>query len=187
MLQQPQPQRSAQLRHQKQRLLRHLKHLQYRGAALVELVLVILLVGIIFAGASELLTQGFRAYFVANATTNAEWQERVALERMVRDLRAVRSSADIVIASSTQFSFVSISGNSVNYQKTGTQLMRNSQTIASGVQSVNFSYYDENGESTAQLNAIRYITMTLTVTSGVAGLTTTISASATVYPWNLTT
>lgn len=161
---------------------------QQRGATLIELVLVIAILGIVAAGATELLVQGFRAYILNKNIITAEWQGRVALERMARDLHAISSPPAINSAgtSSTQISFTDIYGNSISYQKNGAaQLLRNNQVIADGVQSLTFTYYTSasSGTTTTTVAAIRYIVATLGVTVGTASVSETLA----VYPFNFTT
>ena len=161
---------------------------KYKGFTLLEIVLVIIIITIIAAGSAQLLVQGFRAYFSGQNFINAEWQGRVALERMVRDLRAVRSSADITSASSTAITFNDIDGQTITYQLSGSQLMcntqNNNQPLAEGINSLNFAYYNSAGSNLGTspvIASIRYIVITLNVTFG--GTNSTVQIG--VYPWNL--
>ena len=135
-----------------------------RGFTLVEFIIVIVLMGIISAIASVTLSQGFHSFFASQNVIDADWQARYALERMSREIRIVRSLSDITTASSAQFSFNDINGNAITYNLSGTSLMRNTQILADGVQSVTFTYFDKTGASTAILANIRYITISLNIT-----------------------
>ena len=151
------------------------------GFTLIELVIVIVLTGIIGAIATKMLAQGLNAYLTSKNVADADWQGRLALERMTRDIRAVRSPTDIALATSSQFTFTDSNGSSVAYTLSGSNLMRNSQALANGISTLTFQYYDETGVITAITTAIRYISITLNVTQGNSNMSFTTS----VYPRNL--
>jgi prepilin-type N-terminal cleavage/methylation domain-containing protein len=136
------------------------------GFSLIELIVVILILSIVAAMGSRLIQAGFSDYFTNENVTNANTQARLAFERMTRDIHAIRSSADISTATTSQLTFTDINGNSVSYQLTGTQLMRNNQVLADGINSLAFAYLDRNAATTATLSNIRYVTVTLNITSG---------------------
>jgi len=151
-----------------------------QGFTLLELVLVILLTSIIAGVASKIIAQGLTIYLTARYTTDADWQGRLALERMARDIRAV-SSGGISTAAASQLTFTDTNGNSVSYSLSSTSLMRNSQILANGVSTLTFGYFDKNGATTATSSLIRYIKITLTIVQD----NTNFSLSTSVYPRNL--
>lgn len=152
-----------------------------RGFTLIELIIVILLMGIIMAVASKMLSQGLTGYLTSKNLIEAEWQGQIGLERMARDIHLIRSLGDISTASASQLIYTDTSGTSITFQLSGTTLMRNSQVLADGVQSLIFSYFNKNGASTSTLSDIRYITISLNVTQNNTNITLTTS----IYPRNL--
>ena len=72
-----------------------------QGFTLVELVIGIVLLGVIAALGSVMLREGFNAYFAGRDLTDADWQARVALGRMTRELREAQDREDIVGAEET--------------------------------------------------------------------------------------
>lgn len=166
--------------------------LHQRGVTLIEIIIVIVIVGIIAAGSSELLLQGFRSYALGRDTVKVEWQGRVALETMARDLRSIRSKNDISVANSAQITFVDVDGKTINYDVGGGQLLRdvsgqsNNQVVADGVQSLAFTYYSKDALLTFPISAqnrqtIRYIVVALSIKSG----SVTYAKKVAIYPWNL--
>lgn len=151
------------------------------GFSLIEIIVVILLIGVIAAASAKLLISGGNAYVTSSNVINASWQGQVALERMVRDIRAVRSPSDITTASASQFVFVDSSGTTNTYTLSGSSLTLNGNTLADGINSLTFNYYDASGTTTATLANIRLIQITLNITQGGANFSLTTTA----YPRNL--
>lgn len=152
-----------------------------KGFTLIELIIVIVFAGIITAITSQMIAQGFNSYLNSKNLIEANWEGRLALGRMTRDIHEVRSAADISTASASQFVFVNRAGTSITYSLSGTNLLRNSQTLASGVQSLAFTYYTQNGATTSTASAIRYVLITLNITQN----NTNFSLSRSVYLRNV--
>jgi prepilin-type N-terminal cleavage/methylation domain-containing protein len=146
------------------------KYSKQFGFTLFEFIIVIVLLGILVAGASNLLSVGFGSYFSEKDIVNANSQASVAIERMTRDLRAVGSTTDITTASANEIIIKDLDGNTIDYEISGTQLLRNTQALADGVQSIGFAYY--KGDSTLLTplpltstlrQQIRYVVITLNI------------------------
>ncbi len=157
------------------------------GFSLIELITVIVILGVIVAMSSLLLSQGFNAFFNTANIADANSQGQLALERMSRDIRQIRSPSDITTATSTQLSFNDINNDAISYTLSGSNLTltQNSTTqiLAVGINSLTFTYYDQNGATPpASTAATRFIKVTLTVTQNNANFT----VSTSIYPRNLT-
>jgi len=137
-----------------------------QGFTLIELVIVIVILSIIAAVASQMLAQGFNAFLKAQNVTDANWQGQVALERMIRDIRTVRSANDISSSTSTTFSFVNLAGTSMTYTLSGSNLTLNGNVLASGVNSLTFTYYDQNGNVGPSTANIHYVNIDLAIAEG---------------------
>jgi len=135
-----------------------------RGFTLIELVLVILLISILAAVGSRMLAQGLNSFLNEQNVINAYWQGQLAIERMAREIRYVRSAVDILTNTSTEFQFVDIYGNTIDYKKSGTNLVRNTEVLASGVNTLTFSYQDKNGNTVAGTTNVHYVGITLNMT-----------------------
>ena len=155
------------------------------GFTLVELIVVIILTGIIFSFGSVLLGKVFSSYSLKQDVADSDWQAKVALERMGRELRAGRSAttADLDIASSTQVRLVDTGGNGVCFYRNAAanRVMRSAQAptvgvpsdpcsggqvLADNVTALNFTYWDNTGAATAVVASAYYITVNVTVTEG---------------------
>jgi prepilin-type N-terminal cleavage/methylation domain-containing protein len=157
----------------------------HNGFTLVELVITIAILAMVAAGCATLVAKGMDAFFAGRDALDAEWQGRIALERMTREIRNIRSDADISTATSNTISFIDNAGNQISYYTSGSQLLRQSpfagtaQVLADGIV-LTFAYYDGSGAVATIANNIRYIVINVNVTYGGANFNLTTG----VYPWN---
>lgn len=136
-----------------------------QGFTLIELVMVIVLLTIIAAISSKIISQGLSAYLTGKNAIDAIWQGEFAMERMARNIAQVRSANDIAVQSSSEFSFTDINGNSIDYKLSGSSLLYNTQILADGINSLSFGYYDKNGSSVGSSSInLHYVTITLNIT-----------------------
>lgn len=136
------------------------------GFTLVEMVVVIVVLGVLAALGGMALQNAFRVYASSQGISDVDWQGRVALARLTRDLREARLPAvsDLTVVPASQLAFTDIDGSSVTYLVSGTQLMRNSQPLADYVTALNFTYLQADRQTATVTPAnVRYITVTLTV------------------------
>lgn len=115
------------------------------------MVLVMLILGIIAAVVSQFAFQGIRSYSTEQDRGDVHSQARLAVERVVREARAIRSCADIVgptLAPSATLSFTDSTGAAVAFNVAGGNLTRNGagNFLARGVTSAQpFRFLDMNG------------------------------------------
>ncbi len=158
------------------------------GFTLTEMIMVIVVLGIVAAVAAPVMANAFRAYFTGKDIAETDWQARAALERMSRELRTVRAPADLVITSASDLSFTDIDGNVIRYclgavgtcPGTAGNLMRNSQSLATGVSGLTLSYLTRTGVATGVAAQVFYIVTGFTMTQNTASKVFT----ATVGPRN---
>lgn len=154
------------------------------GFTLVEMIIVIVVLGAIFAVGGLVLGRAFESYALTQTTTDVDWQGRVALERMVRELREIRTAtaADLDMTSATQIRFIDAAGGGVCFYRDGatSRLMRSAdgplsacgatapQPLADNIAAggLNFYYYRNNGNVAAAATQVYYITLTLNVVDG---------------------
>lgn len=136
------------------------------GFTLIELVVVLILMGIISVVVGRILFHGYQTILTSQNISESDWSGFLALDRLVDDIHNIRSAADIATASATQLIFVDVNNTTVQYQLSGTNLLRNSQTLASGIQSIVFSYLTTSGAVAATTATIRYIAVSVTTAQG---------------------
>ncbi len=143
------------------------------GFTLIELVVttaIVAVIGLVFA---QIFSSGIKNYIVGRELVDDDAQARIALERLSRDLRMVRSRADISTFLPNRFVFVDNTGVSVDYQYSAAtqQLTRAeaggaAQPLADLVQGLSFSYQQTDGVSIASVaSAIQFVSVYLTVGS----------------------
>jgi hypothetical protein len=146
------------------------------------MVAVIILTGLIFSFGSAMLGNVFSSYALKRDVTDADWQAKVALERMARELRAVRlaTAADLDVASATQIRFVDTDGNGVCFYRNGAanRIMRsadgpatacgtiNPQVLADNITALGFTYWRNDGSTAAAAAEVYYITVAINVVEG---------------------
>lgn len=135
-----------------------------KAFTLVEMIIVIVIFSILVVIVTPVLQTGFSAYNTARDLSNSDAQSNLALERMVRDIRDIPTTAGISIMNSNQFTFIDATKTTVTYNLSGTDLMRNNQMLATGVNTLTFAYYDSLGAVTASASSIRYVTISLNIT-----------------------
>lgn len=152
------------------------------GFTLMEMVVVIVILGIIASVGAIVMRDGFLGFRRGQEIVRADWQGRIALERMERELRTVRSAtaADLVTGVAGQVTFTNTSGTVIVYRRNAatSQLERSQdggttfQPLADFVSSLSFSYWQSDGiTSTATATLVYYISAQITVS------TTNVSAS----------
>lgn len=153
------------------------------GFSLIELVLTIMLLGIIAAVVSQYALQGVRSYSVEQDRGDVHSQGRLAVERVAREVRAIRSAtaADLPIMAATDLRFYDTLGQDVRFTWAAGTLTRNGQTLATNVTSFAFAYLQADGSTVAALPAqLWFVRISMTVARG----ETALPLRAQVHPRN---
>lgn len=136
------------------------------GFTLVELVLVIAMIGILGAVLGPGLGTALRGYDVIVSRRTTLAQARSAMDRIVHEIRLIGSPSDILdVSSSSSFQFEYPNNVSITYSLSGTDLLRDSDVLASPVSSLEFKYYRGSGAETATPSQVRRVQVTFTLTA----------------------
>lgn len=161
-----------------------------KGFTLIELVITMVLIGIIAYIVATALSTGITAYFTTDFRKEALDQARIAMERITREIRNVRSSADITTADATTFTFTDVSGTPISFALSGGNIDRTSvttNTLATGISSASiFTYLLSTGATTqspipAEIPLIKRIKIDITATKN----TESVTLQSEVWPRNL--
>jgi prepilin-type N-terminal cleavage/methylation domain-containing protein len=137
------------------------------GFTLLEMLIVVMILVLVGTIGSMIIYNGFRANIKERDLLNATWQSQIALQRMSDDIAEIGSRLKLNIASSSQFTFTSISGDTITYAQSGGFLQRTFngvvKNLADNVTGLSFGYYDANNVLTSSANLVRCIKITATI------------------------
>ncbi|OGT60117.1 MAG: hypothetical protein A3E85_03425 [Gammaproteobacteria bacterium RIFCSPHIGHO2_12_FULL_45_12] len=134
------------------------------GFTLIELIMTILILAIISTVISKFLIQVYQSFIVSQNIAETDWSGLITLDRLTNDIHNIRSADSITTISSQQLSATSMDGSTVQYQVSGSTLLRNGIVLASGLQNFSLTYKDEDNNVTTTPALIRYIAISATFT-----------------------
>jgi prepilin-type N-terminal cleavage/methylation domain-containing protein len=143
-----------------------------QGLTLVEIVLTITIVGIIASGAMLYIRQVMDLWSYSSFRNEVVSPARIALERLARDIRQINNNASVYFANSTKFQFSDTNNVNIAYYLNNTDLMRNNDSLASGVRNLSYIYYNLTNQPIAspkvapQTTDIKRINVQFNVFSG---------------------
>lgn len=122
-----------------------------RGFTLIELVIVITIVGIIAGVVGYILLATVQGWTFKVNRNDLLCDGRLAMNRMVREIREIKDLTSVVTASASQFRFIDIGNLDITYTLSSTNLNRTedgtANLLASNVSNLSFSYYDASGNT----------------------------------------
>lgn len=142
------------------------------GFTLIEIIVTIVVVGVISGIAALIIAQGMRAYSEETVRSDVVYQARLALQRMAREARLVRSCGDIAAPAnpSATLSFTNIDGAAVAFTTAGGVISRGADVLATGITSAQpFRFLDRAGNATtscAAPNDIWFIEISVAAAQG---------------------
>jgi len=117
-----------------------------RAHTFIELIMVLVVVGIIAVLGVPMLTATVDAWSFASRFQNVGVSRAiVAMNRMSREIRRVKSYNSVSIGQATQINFTDINNNAISYSLSGSDLLRNTDALCSNVSLFDINYYDANG------------------------------------------
>lgn len=144
--------------------------------------MVITLLGILAVVIALPLIEGVRGWFTVNTRAGIADSGRVAMERMVREIKNLETAEGTSeppspciapTASATTLSFSDADGdltncNSTTFTLSGSQIQRNGAPLADNVQSLTFRYYDAGNTpmSPPTIASIRRISIEIVAEKG---------------------
>jgi len=157
------------------------------GLTLIELVMTISIVGILVSGSMFYIKQVIDLWDFVSFRNEIVSDGRMALNRMSREIRQINNSTSVLYANITRFRFTDINNGTIDYYFSSPNLIRNNDTLASGVSNLNLTYYNLTNQPIAnplispQATDIRRIKIRLNMFSGNQNKT----FETQVYPRNL--
>lgn len=145
------------------------------GFTLIEIVITIVLVSILAGIAAMIILQGVRAYSDERSRGDVHYQARIAMGRMAREIRVIRSAADITSYTPTNLRFTDVNGATVGFEWINPTLNRwngvSNDVLANGINPFSFSYFMSDGVTPAVLPAdLWFVEITMTSQQGTESL-----------------
>jgi prepilin-type N-terminal cleavage/methylation domain-containing protein len=150
------------------------------GFTLIEVVITLIIMGVLATIGATVMSRGFLSYFVGREIARDDAQGRLALERMARELRTVRSTADLNIGVANQITITDLDQNVIVYRRNAvtSQLERSQdggvtfQPLADNVGTLTISYLQNDGTTATAVAAnVYYITVLLTIVTSNVNVT----------------
>jgi prepilin-type N-terminal cleavage/methylation domain-containing protein len=148
-----------------------------RGFTLVEIVITIVLVSILAGIATMIIMQGVSIYSDEQNRSEVHYQARIALERMAREIRMIRSTADITTFTATNLRFTDVSGTTLGFEWINLTRTLNrwngasDDVLASGINPLVFSYFENDGVTPAVLvDDVWFVDIAMTSVQGLESL-----------------
>jgi len=107
----------------------------------------IVIVASVVAGLSFYIKNIVDLYNFITFRNEVASSSRMALSRMIREIRQSASPTEgniITTAAENSFTFTDITGATISYSLSGSNLMRNTDVLSANVNSLTFTYYDLN-------------------------------------------
>jgi Tfp pilus assembly protein PilW len=131
------------------------------------MILAMILAGIIAGVIGLVGLQGTRSFVSADARSDLTNQGRLAIERMAREIRTVRSRADVTVMTPAALSFVDTNGTAIAFASGGGVVTRNGVPLAAApTATLTFTYFQPNGAVAASSATLWSIQVDLTFTKG---------------------
>jgi len=150
-----------------------------RGYTLIEAIMVIMILAIIgFGFGNFIITSMQSAVFISGRETVTN-TARSAMNRMVAELMKINRPQNIIIAATAECQFRDLDSSLIDFKQSGTNLLRNSDILATGLGSpegLRFTYLNQSGSVTGVIQNIRSIRVWLYLAS--AGRVATLESSA---------
>ncbi|MFH1826668.1 MAG: type II secretion system protein [bacterium] len=141
-----------------------MSQIKRKGFTLIEVIIALVIAGLISGVFAVVISQGMSAWTFLRNQRSYLMDARGALKRMEREIR--HSSGDIIIFSPSEFEFVDIDNNTIDYRLSGQNLLRNEAVLLASLAGFEFTYLNASGEAAALASQIRVVQMSLVVSQG---------------------
>lgn len=131
-----------------------------RGFTIIEVLFVVGLVAVLLAVIYPYLGAFHTSWQSVDRRSEVIQNARIGMDKMVRELRQAGSFSSVT---KTSVTFEDVDENAISYSLTAGSLERNSAILASPVNSLIFTYYDESGKKTLQEENVKSVEISMTV------------------------
>ncbi|MFA5183616.1 MAG: type II secretion system protein [Syntrophales bacterium] len=140
-----------------------------KGFTLVENIMVIILIGLLFAGVSVYIQESINSWVFISEQKELLLEARGAMTRLTRELKTTNRNVNLTVHASSEVTFRNIQNDSITFRQDGTTLKRNADILADKLAipgGLSFRYLDATGNETGSSNLIESIRIRLTIVNG---------------------
>jgi len=127
------------------------------------------LLGILTFGMSAFIVEVVQGWAIVTGREAAVGNSRRAMDRITRELRRIKKPEDIQTMASSRVSFLDLDNATITFEASGTNLLRNNDTLVTGLispEGLRFTYLGSTGEVEAVKENVRSIRVWLSLGSG---------------------
>jgi len=150
-----------------------------KGFTLIEAVIVMTLVSVLALGIGSFILTAMQAWSLVSQRSSQVNVGRVAMNRMTAEIRRIKALTLLTTYTVTRCAFTDMNNNPIDYQQSGTSLMRNSDILASGLASpggLQFTYLNNMGLTASGTPEMYSIRIKISLVSGTQRMTLESSA-----------
>ena len=141
-------------------------HKGRRGFTLIEMVMVISLSAVLALGMANFIITSLQAWMLITQREAGLNNARTAMSRMVAEIRLINLPQNLLVNTSSECQFRDINSQTIDFKQSGTNLLRNSDVLATGLASpegIRFTYLTDVGSITASRLDTRVVRIRLTI------------------------
>jgi prepilin-type N-terminal cleavage/methylation domain-containing protein len=136
-----------------------------RGFTLVEFVIV-MSVGVVIALVAAILYAPVRNWTFVRDRRGGAAEATAAVMKIVREVGRIKDPTQIAAATATHLQFVDIDDAVIDFQQSGTDLLRGTDALARNLQGLTFTYLDRYGAVATIPGQIKIVIIKLSIQSG---------------------
>lgn len=162
------------------------------GYTLIELIMVIVVIGVLAGVSSFFLARAIDIWQIEKSWEENVTEGRMAMDWMVREVREIKSTADIYIADDDNLQFLNANDVTLQFQRSGNNILRNSDVLTDAPTALLFEYFNQAGAeltgvplSAADRAAIWSIRLTLTIPTKTPKGTENVDLVSVIFPRNI--
>jgi len=136
---------------------------------LIEAVMIFTLLGLLAFGMSAFIVEAMQGWVTVSGREAAVGNARRAMDRITRELRRIKKPEDIQTMEPSRVQFLDLDSATITFEASGTNLLRNSDTLVTGLispEGLRFTYLGSTGEVEAVKENVRSIRVWLSLGSG---------------------
>lgn len=158
-----------------------------KGVTIIELIIIMTLVAVLAAVSSLYIKETVDLWNFLIFRNEMVSQGRMAFSRMVREIRHVKDRNSVLTAQAERFRFYDVNDNEIDFYLSDDILMRNSDILAGGVNSLEFTYYDNTNTviSTPAVSPFMTDIYRIVIILGIGSGSQSKTLQVAVYPRNL--